>query len=557
MEVPGLETPGRYRVRMPRRLFPGKRRPLRVREETDATLFATRHRFLLVLLLVQVPVLGVVGLIREVPTYEIVIASLLLIVMAVIGMTSRTQGMAAGAVSLGLVTAAGIVVRYLEGSAESQFAFLLALVAVSFYQEWRLVLAGFVYVVGFQIFNFVVMYREAYVQRYGVDHVAMPVVFLTLTLALVALLIAGWRLAATGEAKRANREDGYRFGFEKANIGMAVLTPSGEFIDANEALTAMLGPVAGTNIRSVIHTDDLSELGQAWEDMGNGATQSATSWMRWRASDGRAIWGQLSLSFLPGRKHGPATILLQLEDSTRAHHDELRLERLIQGRDEFVAAIAEDLRVPIGAVLDLTARAEGDPVDLHRSVRRIDSQVREMASIVDDLIVSAGKAPSHHLGRSVDAGVLCREALSDVPGAENIAVEIDATSLWADPGITIRILDSLIANSVRYGGSVVSLETTGSGPDTVISVIDDGPAIPVPDREKIFNGDLRAGGPVTRPAAVGLSLTVARRLARQMDGDITYRRTGDGHNVFELRLPSESLRVSQGLSEAEPVRIPA
>jgi two-component system sensor histidine kinase KdpD len=180
-----------------------------------------------------------------------------------------------------------------------------------------------------------------------------------------------------------------------------------------------------------------------------------------------------------------------------------------------------------------------------------------MASIVDDLIVSAGKAPSHHLGRSVDAGVLCREALSDVPGAENVAVEIDATSLWADPGITIRILDSLIANSVRYGGSVVSLETTGSGPDTVISVIDDGPAIPVPDREKIFNGDLRAGGPVTRPAAVGLSLTVARRLARQMDGDITYRRTGDGHNVFELRLPSESLRVGQGLSEAEPVRIPA
>ena len=172
---------------------------------------------------------------------------------------------------------------------------------------------------------------------------------------------------------------------------MAVLTPSGEFIHANEALTGMLGPVAGTNIRSVVHTDDLAELGQAWEDMGNGATQSATTWMRWRASDGRAIWGRLSLSFLRASKHRPATILLQLEDSTRAHHDELRLERLIQGRDEFVAAIAEDIRVPIGAVLDLTAQAEGDPVDLHRSVRRIDSQAREMASIVDDLIVSAGK----------------------------------------------------------------------------------------------------------------------------------------------------------------------
>jgi K+-sensing histidine kinase KdpD len=103
----------------------------------------------------------------------------------------------------------------------------------------------------------------------------------------------------------------------------------------------------------------------------------------------------------------------------------------------------------------------------------------------------------------------------------------------------------------------VSLETAGSGPDTVISVIDDGPAIPIPEREKIFNGDLRAGVPVTRPAAVGLSLTVARHLARQMDGDISYRRTGHGRNVFELRLPSESLRVGQSAWEEEPVRIPA
>ena len=557
MEVPGTGGPRRYRVQMSRRLFPGKRRPLRARKQTDPKVFATRHRFLLVLLLVQVPVLAVVGLIKGAPTYEIVLGSLILVVMAVIGMTSRTQGMAAGAVSLGLVTAAGIVVRYLEGSTESQFSFLLALVAISFYQEWRLVLAGFIYVAGFQIFNFVVLYREAYVQRYGVAHIALPVVFLTLTLVLVALLLAGWRLAARGEAKRASGEDEYKFGFEKANIGMAMLSPSGEFIHANEALTGMLGPVAGSNIRSVVHTDDLAELGQAWEDMGNGATQSATTWMRWRASDGLAIWGRLSLSFLRAGKLRPAAILLQLEDSTRAHHDELRLERLIQGRDEFVAAIAEDIRVPIGAVLDLTAHAEGDPVDLHRTVRRIATHAGEVASIVDDLILSAGKVPSQPLARSVNAAVLCRESLSEVPDADSIEVEVGATSLWADPGMTIRILDSLVANAIRYGGSVVSLETAGSGPDTVISVIDDGPAIPVPDREKIFNGDLRAGAPVTRPAAVGLSLTVARHLARQMDGDITYRRTGDGHNVFELRLPSESLRVGQVVRAEEPVRIPA
>jgi two-component system sensor histidine kinase KdpD len=294
--------------------------------------------------------------------------------------------------------------------------------------------------------------------------------------------------------------------------------------------------------------------------MGNGATQTATTWIRCRTAEGRAFWGRLSLSFVRGSRHRPATILLQLEDDTRSHQEERRLEGLIRGRDEFVAAIAEDLRVPIGSIQQLTSGADGDPVDLHRTVRHIDAQTRQIASIVDDLIVSArtDEAALPFVGRTVDAGVLCREALADVHGSEGIRLEIEATSLWADPGLTIRILDSLAANAIRYGGSVVSVETTSSGPDTVISVIDDGPAIPIPDRERIFNADVRSGQPVTNPASVGLSLTVARRLARRMDGDVIYRRTGDGHNLFELRLPSEPVRTSQGIWVGdEPVPIPA
>jgi two-component system sensor histidine kinase KdpD len=125
--------------------------------------------------------------------------------------------------------------------------------------------------------------------------------------------------------------------------------------------------------------------------------------------------------------------------------------------------------------------------------------------------------------------------------------------MWADPGLTKRIVSSLLGNALHYGGTTVRLETTSSGPDTLIRVINDGPEIPSSERERIFSGDLRAGQPVTRPAAVGLGLTVARHLARQMDGDITYRRTGDGHNVFELRLPSEHYAPA-GL---EPVPVPA
>ena len=111
------------------------------------------------------PVLAVIGLIREVPI-EIVIGSLILVAMAVIGMTATTQDLAAGRWLLAWSRR-----RDPRPSSGRLHRIPVCLPARSrrhsFYQEWRLVLAGFVYVAGFQIFNFLVMYRDAYVHAMG------------------------------------------------------------------------------------------------------------------------------------------------------------------------------------------------------------------------------------------------------------------------------------------------------------------------------------------------------------------------------------------------------
>jgi len=531
------------------------------REPPDARAFATRHRFVLVILLAQVPALAVVGLFQGVSTYEIVIASLLLVVLAVVGMTARSNSLAAAMVALGLITAAGILVRYLDGSTASQFAFYLALVAISFYQDRKLLLTGLAYVVAYHLFAVLVAYRESVTSPTpGAEPVSLPATQLGLSLILVLLLMAGWRVSKKTDVSDAAGDDSFRISFEKAPLGMAVLTPSGEFLHVNGALGEILGhepgKLAGAGIRSIIHGDDLGDLGQAWEDMGNGATRSTTTWMRCLSVDGQTLWARLSLSLVPGAPKQPATVLLQLEEGSGAHHEQTRLENLIRGKDEFVAAVSEDIRAPIGSILDLTAEAHRDPADLHHIVRRVESEAKEAAAIVDDLITSAraDTVPVSVVARTLDAELLCRETLAGVPGAERIPVEIKAASLWADPALTQRVLASLVSNAIRYGGNAVEVRTTSSGPDTVIHVIDDGPEIPVSERERIFNGDLRKGRPVTKPAAAGLSLTVARHLAHQMDGDIVYRRSGDGHNSFELRLPSEQIGIEL---DTEPVRIPA
>lgn len=516
---------------------------------------------MLVVLLAQVPALAAVGLFQGVSIYEIVVASLLLVVLAVVGMTARSKTLAAAVVALGLITAAGILVRYLDGSTASQFAFYLALVAISFYHDRKLLLTGLAYVVAYHLFSVLVLYRDSFTSPTpGADPVSWPATQLGFSLILVFLLMTGWRVTKRTDASGTSGDDTFRIGFEKAAVGMAVLTPSGEFLHVNGVLSKILGyepgKLAGAGIRSIIHGDDLGDLGQAWEDMGNGATRSTTTWMRCLTGDGQGLWARLSLSLVPGAPKQPATVLLQLEDGSGAHREQTRLESLNRGKDEFVAAVGEDIRAPIGSILDLTAEAHRDPADLHHIVRQVESEAKVAAAIVDDLIISAraDTVPVTVVARTLHAELLCRETLAGVPGGELVPVDIRATSLWADPALTQRILATLVSNAIRYGGSAVAVRTTSSGPDTVIQVIDDGPEIPVSDRERIFNGDLRRGHPVTKPAAAGLSLTVARHLAHQMDGDIVYRRSGDGHNIFGLRLPSEQIGMEL---DTEPVGIPA
>lgn len=541
-----------------RRLFSGKRRASRGREGTDPRIFAPRHRFLLVLLVAQIPLLAVVGLIRGVAVHQIVAGSLVLLLAAIAGMAARRHWVAAGAVALGLATAAGILVMHLEGSAESFFAFFLALAAISFYQETGLLLVGLAYVAGFHLFALLALYRGSVFFRAGGVDKPLLIAAVALDVLLVLLLVAGWRVTGQTDSRRLAADDMFRVGFERSSLGMATLTPSGEFIYANPALTRLLGSMSGATIRSVIHPDDLEELGQLWEDMGQAETRTAETWLRFRTSDGTAVWGKASLSFASATRTRPATILLQLEEDGSGHRERARLEARNARRDQFVTAIAEDLEEPIDAILALTTQAAADPIDLHRIVHRIDDEARRVASIVGDLRVSATPGPTPFVARGVDAALVCREVLADVPGAGQILVDAGGEQFWADPGLTVRIVDNLVANAVRYGGAVVRMEVTASGPDTVISVIDDGPAVPVAERERMFDADLQGGSPPTRPAAVGLSLTVSRRLARQMDGDISYRRTGDGHNVFELRLPAEPLRAPLDSEIAlQPIRISA
>lgn len=496
--------------------------------------FTRRHGFALTLLWAQIPALALMGLLIDEPMYEVCLVSLALIALALGGMAMRGERLAAFVVSLGLLSTSAVVAHYTGGSEISYLHFFLMICVVSFYRD-AVVLALGVATAG--IFQLVGVASGANTLTSAAIHTAI--------LACLAILLAiGWRVTRPVAYSDASG-DRFRMSFEAAPIGMAVLKPSGEILEVNHSMARILGyerpMLIGNNISGLIHGDDQVELGEAWEEMGNSLEHSATEWMRWLTGDGRPIWGRVSLSLVPWTQDHPAMVVLQLEDTGNSYEEQRRLEALLKGKDEFVAAVGDEIRQPLGLLIDLTDMAEHAHVDTRATLPRIEAHAKEIASIVDDLVVSARADATSAVAHHVDVGALCREVISSVPGAGSVQLDIEASGAWADPGLTRQILNNLVGNAVRYGGPSVSLSTFRSGPDTVIQITDDGPELPGSERERVFKGDLRNGPPLTRPAAVGLSLAVSRHLARQMEGEVVYRRSREGENVFELRLPSEQI----------------
>lgn len=524
------------------------------RQGLDAKTFRSRHHFMLVLLWLHVPFLAIVGLVQGNSLAHVAVESLPVAIPALYAMRSKNRTIASMAVAFGLLTCSGILVHYTNGLIESHFHFFVMVTVVALYQDWKPLVLGVGYV-AIQHGVIGVMSPE-YVYNHPAalaDPVKWALIHATYILFMVVVQLSHWRLAEKAEEDRSASEERFRRSFEEAPIGMAILDDERRFTQVNKAMSDMLGfdeaKLSNAGFESLTHSDDHSSLDQAWESMRGGAEHTARAELRCLTASGRSIWARISLSMLPETASQPEIVVLQMEDATQARAERERLTALVKGKDEFVASIGGEIREPLGHLLsvasDATRSGRDDPS--HGSggqvLSRIEAEAREIAAVVEDLIVSAraDSRPVSVVPRSLNVEKICHEAIDEVQGAKNIPTFTNETTVWADPIRTRQILRSLLTNAVRYGGPDVEIRAKRSGPDTLIQVIDNGPEIPDSEQERIFNADIRAGSPVTQPATVGLGLTVARHLAQQMGGEIAYKRSPEHASVFELRLPSETL----------------
>ncbi len=242
---------------------------------------------------------------------------------------------------------------------------------------------------------------------------------------------------------------------------------------------------------------------------------------------------------------GSDEIMVTVQDVTERKVAERRLRALIQSKDDFIAAISHELRTPLTAVVGFShllvdGEASFSEPERQEMLDLIGEQASELAAIVDDLLAAArarmdGLQVDH---RPLD---LAEELAKVLESSPEIAAAVQVTAQPAiasgDPVRVRQILRNLLTNAVRYGGDDIWVEVDLRNGGASLRVCDNGPGIPIVDREGVFEAYQRSSRAADEPAALGLGLTVSRTLARLMNGDVTYNHHAAG-SCFELTLPA-------------------
>jgi two-component system OmpR family sensor kinase len=214
----------------------------------------------------------------------------------------------------------------------------------------------------------------------------------------------------------------------------------------------------------------------------------------------------------------------------RMHGMAGRIDSLLTAQTALLHSVSHELRTPIARLafgLQLLEDASADPA-LHRRVQAMAGDVEELNALVSELLAMTRLDSEKALQtQAVDLDALLRACVAALPplpsSAVTIALELagDLGTVGADPRLLGRALGNLLGNAQRYADARVLVRALRTRNGVEISVEDDGPGIPVDQREQVFAPFYRLDRSRDRATGgFGLGLAIARKAVQLHGGSL-------------------------------------
>ena len=269
---------------------------------------------------------------------------------------------------------------------------------------------------------------------------------------------------------------------------------------------------------------------------------------------------EVTVPRLPERRDEIGMLARALSDMSIA------LRQRIDATDAFAADVSHELKNPIASLRSaLDALDRVDRPDLRAQlmaiaqddVRRLDRLVTDIAEASRvDAELSRTRFEPIDLGQLIETMVIAREARG-VPRGVRLAFarpRKNVAVVLGEEQRLVRVLDNLIDNAISFSpdGGLVQIIATVADDQVFVSVEDEGPGVPVTEREHVFRRfhSVRPEGESFGKHS-GLGLAIARSIVEGHQGRISIGDREDAQQGarFIVRLPMAVARDPGLISE--------
>lgn len=226
-----------------------------------------------------------------------------------------------------------------------------------------------------------------------------------------------------------------------------------------------------------------------------------------------------------------------------------RLDEVLSYQSRFIADAAHQMRTPVAGLkahIEVALR-EDDPAQTRQSLAHLYTGVERMSRLVSQLLSLARNEPSSMKKLEMaplDLSRLAFDVTTEwVPEAYKKSIDLGFEGVEphaminGDATRLTELVNNLLDNAIRYSrhGGKVTVRVLPH-PQPRVSISDDGPSIPIEERQRVFERFHRLLGSHTDGS--GLGLAIVREIAALHHADVTLDDDTDGvGNTFTVSFP--------------------
>lgn len=340
-------------------------------------------------------------------------------------------------------------------------------------------------------------------------------------------------------------QERFRLVFEHAPIGMALVSPEGQFTRVNQAMCEITGYSEDELLRltldEITHPDDVVAEAERVDRLLTGVIDEFRAEKRYLCPDGDLVVAMESRSLLRDEAGQPEQLVI-----TDRKRMEQELARSNADLADFAYLAAHDLKSPLQAIsgfanlLDRTHRGQLDQRGRECVGWILDGAAR-MDALIEDLLALCRVTTDEPMMVEVDLARVLADVLTETLDRSDATVTAGALpTVMGDPVLFRELLSNLVANAVKFVAPDVVPEVHVSAERMRhgwrLTVADNGIGIEPGHRKRVFGIFNRLHSRDRYPGS-GIGLALCQRIVERRGGSIWVEGNAGIGSRFSFTVP--------------------